>query len=55
MSLQVLVMDDVEDILNMGVEIDRRIGQMHAFAKAGVGRRDQPVACGLHQGMHLLP
>ena len=36
-------------------EVDRRIHQVHALAKPGVGRRDQPMPGRLHQGMHLLP
>ena len=52
---QILELDDVDHILDMGVEIDRRIHQMHALAKSGVGRRDQPMAGRLHQRMHLLP
>ena len=28
---------------------------MHPLAETGVGRRDQPMSRGLHQGMHLLP
>ena len=44
---QVFIFDDVEDVLDMGFEIDRRIRQMRALAKTGVGRRDQPMPGGL--------
>jgi hypothetical protein len=48
-------LDDVENVRDMGVEIDRRIGEMDAFAEPGVGRRHEPMTGRLHQGMHLLP
>jgi hypothetical protein len=52
---QVFVPNDVQDILNMGFEIDRRISQMLALTLASIGRRDQAMPCRAHQRMHLLP
>ena len=40
---QILVLDDVENVLDVGFEIDRRIGQMLALAETGVARRDQAM------------
>jgi hypothetical protein len=52
---QILVLDDVENVLDMSLEIDRGIGQMSPLAEPGVGRRDQTMSRGLHQRVHLLP
>jgi hypothetical protein len=52
---QVLIFDDVEDIRDVGFQIDRRVGQMRPLAKAGVARRHQPMPGRQHQRVHLLP
>src|SRR5437660_12178963 len=52
---QVFLSDDVEDVLNVRFEIDRRVGEMLALANAGLGRRDQAMPGGSHQRLHLFP
>jgi hypothetical protein len=52
---QILIADHVQDVLDMGFQIDRGSGEMLALAQPRIGRRQQPMAGRLHQGMHLLP
>jgi hypothetical protein len=52
---QILVLDDIQYVLNMRIQVDRRVGQMRALAKARVGRSDQAMPGRLHQRVHLLP
>jgi hypothetical protein len=52
---QVFISDDVEDVLNVRFEIDRRVSQMLAFANTGLGRRDQAMPGCSHQRVHLFP
>jgi phenylpyruvate tautomerase PptA (4-oxalocrotonate tautomerase family) len=46
---------NVEHVLDVAFQIDRRVGEMRPLAKTGVGRGEQTVPGGLHQRMHLLP
>ena len=52
---QVLHLEHADDIGDVGVEIDRRAGEMRALAEAGIGRRPQLMPGGAHQRAHLLP
>jgi hypothetical protein len=52
---EVFVFDHVQHVLNVDLEIDRWIGQMHPLTESGVGRRDQPMPGALHQRVHFLP
>ncbi len=54
-TLQPLEFDDLQQVLDMGIQVDRRIGQMLPLSEAGIGRGDQAVSGGRHQRMHLPP
>ena len=41
---QIFIFDDVEDVLNMSLQVDRRVRQMYAFADTGVGWGDEAMS-----------
>ena len=52
---QILILDHLQDILDVGFEIEVLVRQMRALAEAGVGWRQQPMPRGQHQRVHLSP
>ena len=52
---EVFDLEHRDNVVDVGVEVDIRVGEVHAFADAGVGRGVELVAALTHQGPHFLP
>jgi len=52
---QVLVLNDVDHVLDVGAQVRLRRAEVHALADAGEGRREDRVTGAPEQGPHALP